>query len=328
MLGIVLGWHLARQRRGNENAVERNSRLMRLAGRLYALLQNMQNDVDTHQDEMAAIDKELTAIVPASGPTGDSVTQMVHNILKSNSHLREQLQVAEEKLQVQRVQMEDNFTKARTDPLTNLPNRRAFDETLVQWMGQWRRGRPSFGLILIDLDQLKMLNDQGGHLTGDYVLRNLGKLLHDGLLAGEFATRMGGDEFAMLVADSDLEKTCRRAEEYRAAVAKQRFCFEQRQWPVSVSLGVAQICSGDHGTDLIRRADHALATAKRAGRNCGYFHDGQICRAISAVGHSASDDTLLIQLCDDLREHVASVVDRLPPPSKGEFAKAFYPEVE
>jgi diguanylate cyclase len=211
---------------------------------------------------------------------------------------------------VQRLQLEEHSVNARTDPLTNLHNRRAFDEVLHRRMECWRRNNAEFGLILIDLDQLKMLNDRGGHLTGDYVLRTLGELLRRDLAEGEFAARMGGDEFALLTVDADLAGTCRRAEALRAAVEKHRFCFEQRQWPVTVSIGAAWIRPSDKGTDLIRRADYALVEAKRAGRNGCFFHDGHLCHPVAAIDEKSAPDDLLLQLCDDLRQRMVNVVEQ------------------
>jgi diguanylate cyclase len=311
VLGILCGGYLVRWFRNDRSTGKQDARLLRLARRVHALLHAMEDDVGAYQSEMTGIEEELTAVSPAaSGATGGLVAQIVRNILQSNKRLRERLHVAEERLQKQRTQLEEHFVKARTDPLTNLPNRRAFDEILAHWKEQWRRGKADFGLILIDLDNLKMLNDRGGHLTGDYVLRTLGELLRTTLRAGEFAARMGGDEFALLLAGLDLEKICRRAEEFREVVATSRFFFEQRQWPVTVSLGVARIHPGDRGTGLIRRADSALAAAKRAGRNCGFCHDGQVCRPIPSPEKSAPDADTLLQLCDDLRQRVATVMEQ------------------
>jgi diguanylate cyclase len=310
VLGILLGGYFARQRRTGPAAVKRNSRLVRLAGRVHTLLQGMENDVDAHQGEIAAIEEELSTVSPGgSADSGSLVMQIIRNIFQSNSRLLGRLHASEEKLRVQRVQLEEHCVKARTDPLTNLHNRRAFDEALVHKMEHWRRSGVEFGLILIDLDFLKTLNDRGGHLTGDYALRTLGELLRCNLSEHDFAARMGGDEFALLVVDSDLEETCRRAEAIRAAVEKHRFCFEQRQWPVSVSIGAAQIRPSDKGTDLIRRTDHALVEAKRAGRNCCYFHDGHLCHPVIPTEKAVPDD-LLHQLCDDLRQRMATVVEQ------------------
>jgi diguanylate cyclase len=311
LLGIFCGGYFVWRFHSGRNVAKQDARLARLAKRVQTLMHKMENDVGAHQSEMAGIEGELSALSPkASGAAGELVTQIVRHILQSNERLRGRLSTAEEKMQEQRTRLGEYFTKARTDPLTGLANRRAFDEMLVQGMEQWRRGRASFGLILIDLDKLKMLNDQGGHLTGDYVLRTLGELLRNSLRAGESAARMGGDEFALLTPGEDLEKTCRRAEEFRTAVATQRFFFERRQWPVSITLGVAQIRTGDKGTDLIRRADHALVAAKRAGRNRTFFHDGQICRLVASAEKSASDADSLLQICDDLRQRVAAVVEQ------------------
>jgi diguanylate cyclase len=307
-LGILWGGYFARRRSAGPAAATRNRRLARLAGRVDALLQGMENDVDAHQGEIAAIEEELSAVSGSPDP-GSLVMRIVRNIFHSNARLRGRLHAAEEKLRVQRLQLEEHCVNARTDPLTKLHNRRAFDEALRRRMECWRRNNAEFGLILIDLDQLKMLNDRGGHLTGDYVLRTLGELLCRDLAESDFAARMGGDEFALLAADADLEATCRRAEAIRTAVEKHRFCFEQRQWPVSVSIGAARIRPSDKGTDLIRRTDYALVEAKRAGRNCCFFHDGHLCRPVAAAEKSVPDD-LLLQLCDDLRQRMATVVEQ------------------
>jgi diguanylate cyclase len=307
VLGILLGWYIARRRSGGQTVARRNGRLARLAGRVTNLLKGMECDVDAHQGEIAAIEEELSAVAGSADPE-NLVMQIVRNIFQSNARLQGRLHTAEKKLREQCLQLEEHSTNARTDPLTKLHNRRAFDEAMVQRMERWRRNNTEFGLILIDLDHLKMLNDRGGHLTGDYVLRTLGELIHRNLAKGDFAARMGGDEFAMLAAGEDLEEVCRRAEAFRADVEKYRFCFEQRQWPVSVSIGVALIRPSDKGTDLIRRADYALVDAKRAGRNCSFFHDGHICRPVVPPEKSVPDDVLL-QLCDDLRQRMATVAE-------------------
>jgi diguanylate cyclase (GGDEF)-like protein len=155
------------------------------------------------------------------------------------------------------------------DGLTGLYNRRAFTELLgAAIANEDRRPSGSLGLVILDLDHFKKLNDTYGHPAGDAALRSLARLLDQHLRKGDQAARYGGEEFVVILPGSDAEHTFGAAERLRSALEKHRFVFEGARIPLSASLGVA-IWPGDsrEPEPLLAAADRALYAAKQAGRN-------------------------------------------------------------
>jgi diguanylate cyclase (GGDEF)-like protein len=155
------------------------------------------------------------------------------------------------------------------DGLTGLYNRRAFGELLVSAVSnEDRRATGSLGLVLLDVDHFKKLNDTYGHPAGDAALRSLARLLDQHLRKGDQAARYGGEEFVVILPGADAERSVGAAERLRSALERHRFVFEGARIPLSASLGVA-VFPGD-GRDaetLLSAADRALYAAKQAGRN-------------------------------------------------------------
>jgi diguanylate cyclase (GGDEF)-like protein len=155
------------------------------------------------------------------------------------------------------------------DGLTGLYNRRAFGELLVAAIAnEDRRPSGSLGLVILDLDHFKKLNDTYGHPAGDAALRSLARLLDQHLRKGDQAARYGGEEFVVILPGSDAQHSVGAAERLRSALEKHRFVFEGARIPLSASLGVA-IWPGDarDPEPLLAAADRALYAAKQAGRH-------------------------------------------------------------
>ena len=156
--------------------------------------------------------------------------------------------------------------RAATDQLTKLPNARSVQEALIRMVAQSQRTHAPLSAVVIDLDHFKALNDRHGHQAGDEVLETFGATLRRGVRASDFAGRWGGEEFVILLPDTDLEGAVQAAETLRASL-------DGLQVPgvtahVTASLGVATL--PDHapdGASLIRAADRALYRAKAGGRN-------------------------------------------------------------
>ena len=153
--------------------------------------------------------------------------------------------------------------RAETDPLTELPNRRAFDRALA------RASRGPLALLALDLDDFKQVNDTLGHAAGDAALRHLARVLREGLRDGDLASRVGGDEFFVLLPGGDLRLGLEVAERLRAQVEARPFLAEGTELRPTLSCGVAAfpdpVASADN---LVKMADAALYQAKGAGRNC------------------------------------------------------------
>jgi diguanylate cyclase (GGDEF)-like protein len=155
------------------------------------------------------------------------------------------------------------------DGLTGLYNRRAFGELLAAAIAnEDRRTGGSLGLVLLDIDHFKKLNDTYGHPAGDAALRSLARLLGLHLRKGDHAARYGGEEFVVVLPGSDEERAIGAAERLRSALQKHRFVFEGARIPLSASLGVAVWpVDGREADALVSAADRALYAAKQSGRN-------------------------------------------------------------
>ena len=152
--------------------------------------------------------------------------------------------------------------RAETDPLTELPNRRAFDRALA------RGSRGSLALVALDIDHFKQVNDTLGHAAGDAALRHLARALREGLRDGDLAARVGGEEFEVLLPGGDLRLGLEVAERLRAQVEARPFLVQGTEWRLTISCGVAAFPDPVPRADnLVEVADAALYQAKRQGRN-------------------------------------------------------------
>ena len=159
---------------------------------------------------------------------------------------------------------------SRTDGLTGVKNRAYFNEMLDM---EWRRGHRGgymIGLLMLDIDHFKKINDTYGHLGGDHCLRCVAETLNAAIRrAGDHAFRYGGEEFAILLAHTELVGAASIAEEVRKKIEMLEIEFEGKRIPVTVSVGVAAMIPNDVQSmnALIGGADRALYKAKHAGRN-------------------------------------------------------------
>jgi diguanylate cyclase (GGDEF)-like protein len=154
---------------------------------------------------------------------------------------------------------------AMKDHLTSLGNRVSYQETLHRLLSQARRQSCVFGLLVIDLDKFKLVNDLFGHSEGDNVLVAVSDALRQCLRETDYAFRFGGDEFCCLLPDSDTQANQMVAARINAAMASHALLARHA---LSCSIGGASYTEGDDEQSLFSRADKALYIAKEAGRNC------------------------------------------------------------
>jgi diguanylate cyclase (GGDEF)-like protein len=156
--------------------------------------------------------------------------------------------------------------RAATDGLTGLPNKRAVTDALKRTFAQAATTQAPLALLLLDLDHFKQINDQRGHAVGDQVLANVGATLRSVLRARDFAGRNGGEEFAVLLPDTEIGAALEIAERVRATVAE--ISLPGTDVSVTASIGVAGFPGQASTLDRLERlADAALYLAKRQGRN-------------------------------------------------------------
>ena len=154
------------------------------------------------------------------------------------------------------------------DPLTGLPNRRAFETALEAAVAGSRRASDHGSLCFIDLDYFKNVNDACGHAAGDALLRAVGTLLAQRLRAQDVVCRIGGDEFALILRGCSREDSRRIADSLQHALASMQFEWKGMQFRIGASLGLVRIDDpAKQPADLLNTADAACYAAKRNGRN-------------------------------------------------------------
>jgi diguanylate cyclase (GGDEF)-like protein len=158
--------------------------------------------------------------------------------------------------------------RAEKDLLTMLPNRSAIDSILEQELSRCHREGRSVGVVLLDLDKFKSVNDTFGHFAGDEVLRETAHRLRSNMRPYDRVGRYGGEEFLVVLPNSDLEQSRQQAERLRLLLDSQPMFVEGRELPVKASFGVTVSDGTDRPIDLfVRTADEALYEAKNNGRN-------------------------------------------------------------
>ena len=167
---------------------------------------------------------------------------------------------------------------AMHDSLTGLPNRATFHHALDQAVRQAQREAREHALCFIDLDHFKTVNDNAGHAAGDSVLRDIGVAIGGACRTHDFAARIGGDEFALLLPDCSVASATRVAQKIIDAIARLRFSWQSTGEPgcqIGASIGITAIT--DHRSfdtaELMRQADAACYVAKARGRNCIAVYD-------------------------------------------------------
>ena len=249
-------------------------------------------DVSKYQTKLNHLSQHVEA--GAAGGSKEEVQSLLKQIMDANHQLQSRLDSAEVRLENQTKEIASYLTEARTDGLTGLANRRAFDQELDE---QHRKSVPlkkSFSLAIIDIDHFKKINDTYGHPAGDAVLREIASRLRLQLPQAIQVARYGGEEFAILL-DQPLDQAAQTMDQVRLAISGQLVEAEGQQLRVTMSCGVAESQVEERIGKLVRRSDEALYAAKQGGRNRVYVHDGRLCHVVGnpgpALATAGSHDT-------------------------------------
>ncbi|MBF9014971.1 MULTISPECIES: GGDEF domain-containing protein [unclassified Oceanispirochaeta] len=177
------------------------------------------------------------------------------------------------------VYLEQNLKiMTRQDGLTGLYNRRYLDIRLDEELKRFQRSRRVFSLLMLDIDNFKLVNDKFGHPFGDHVLKNLGSVCSGIIRGSDIAARFGGEEFAVVLLDTPVDGAMIFAERIRREIEKMVVTNEEGvSLSVTVSLGAATV-SDDilSAVSLIENADKALYASKKNGKNCVTVYDPEI----------------------------------------------------
>ncbi len=154
---------------------------------------------------------------------------------------------------------------SRTDALTGVPNRRAFEERLAVELQRSRRGEQPVSLLMVDIDDFKLVNDTYSHAVGDSVLRAVAETLVDCTREIDLVARIGGEEFVVLLAETDTEGAANVAQKIVEAVAKLEVDIAEVR--ITSSVGIATSEPFDDESSILKRSDYNLYEAKRHGKN-------------------------------------------------------------
>jgi diguanylate cyclase len=220
--------------------------------------------MDACVDDLAKVEKE--------GLSLEEVMALVRSLVKDTQNIRRStisfnaaLADAQNEIEALRGQLEKSQHDALYDALTGLCNRRYFDEELAT-----QSLKPNLCLMLVDLDHFKKINDNYGHVMGDLVLKATAKKLQATCRDGAQAFRFGGEEFAIILPNSNFSKARSMAESMRKAIEKIGVKDKrtgEMMGDIAVSIGVAKFTEGMNPLALIEKADKQLYEAKRLGRN-------------------------------------------------------------
>ncbi|MGR9053300.1 MAG: GGDEF domain-containing protein [Gammaproteobacteria bacterium] len=157
--------------------------------------------------------------------------------------------------------------RAQTDPLTHTRNRRAFHEAVQEEINLAHRNDKPLGLIFLDIDHFKTINDRYGHDCGDYALTEIAKRIKESVRSNDPIYRYGGEEFVIILREVGTDGMLALAERIRKNVERHVLSYGVETLSVTVSVGLSLLRCGDRIDDLIGRADRAMYRAKKSGRN-------------------------------------------------------------
>ena len=250
----------------------------RIRERLQFLLQETSHAADTAEAHASQFGQALeghTARLRQQQQTMglEMIRDVVAELLTDTQHmclvtseLSEQLKRSSNEVHSLTQRLEQAQSEALLDPLTGLSNRRGLERTIREAGGTLAGA----SLLLADIDNFKAINDTHGHLLGDKVLRAVSQVLRGCIKGRDFAARMGGEEFAVLLPDTSLQGAAVVAEKIRQATSQvsiRRIDRNEFVGNVTLSVGVAGALATDTLEALVERADAALYVAKRGGRN-------------------------------------------------------------
>ena len=309
-----------------------STELRAFACQLHDLLASVAGDVDAHQVQIRRVNENLSSVgsEDTGGPLTDAILRLVARITRINEKLQGRLKSSEGKLQEQADLIRFHLEESRTDPLTQLPNRRAFDNEINRRINEWHRRKTPCGLMMVDVDHFKAVNDCHGHPFGDRALQAIADVLVNTVRDMDIVTRFGGEEFAIVLPATDQTGAMVATERVRLAVEALAIETSEATVRITVSLGLTVTCEEDDDQEsLLARADEALYASKQTGRNRGHFHNSQTCelinvevarsdvapatvpavQAVKTADDDAQLDSDLVAACRELRNRLADLTD-------------------
>jgi diguanylate cyclase (GGDEF)-like protein len=207
----------------------------------------------------------------SASPFRDGLVAAFHDITeqkRSQLETEHQRKMLMEEVEQRRGLEQELWALAHLDPLTALPNRRAFREAATMKLAESQTAHRPLALLSLDIDHFKNVNDAYGHSAGDTVLRRVADVMKAPLRPNaDMAARVGGEEFAVILPDTDIDSAIAFAEKLRRRIEQTVVVIGEHEIRPTISIGVAMNRRSSNLEELMERSDRALYTAKRSGRN-------------------------------------------------------------
>lgn len=220
-------------------------------------IEGLKSSITGRLDEIASVMDRFSSSNQQRESDKDQQLKMLH----------ERLQNMEKEAVDIRRKLKEEREHALTDILTGLPNREAWDERFELEFERWKRYRKPVVLVVADVDLFKRINDTYGHLAGDKVLQILAKEMRNRIRKTDFIARLGGEEFVILLPETEMDAAFEVIEKTREMVNRLPFHFKDERVTVSLSFGLVPFAEGLDREALFALADQAMYRAKQGGRN-------------------------------------------------------------
>lgn len=232
-----------------------------------------ENAMSEAEDLNQSMSKDIEVLAKEARQIGTQsahkLVSIARNFMDKTENYRTQLEQQNEEIQALKAKIAETEKQMFTDGLTEINNRRKFNDDLILYT----TSTEDTCLVMVDIDHFKPFNDEYGHLVGDKVIQTVAKTLEKSCAhtQGAQAYRFGGEEFAVLLPNANIQMATQFANEVRERISRLNLKNKktgQSLRPITTSLGVAQFKPGEPLEALLERADQYLYAAKNAGRNC------------------------------------------------------------
>ena len=231
----------------------------------------LNDDVGSHNNALESAAREIASVESDSRLVVLQAELMnnISQVVESNKQLENDLIVSKYALESQAQELDSTRKEARTDTLCDVGNRKAIDEAMQFMISRYQGKQKSFGLMLIDIDHFKRINDTFGHQAGDDVLLSIAKALKECVRPEDFVGRLGGDEFVIILDGLTKQNADLVGTRIRSTVELYDFSIANsgQSTVVTMSMGLAVVRKDDDAATLYDRADKALYKSKELGRN-------------------------------------------------------------
>jgi diguanylate cyclase len=230
------------------------------------IIAELQKSLEESYEQASIEEQRITELQKKEEAGGDFVTSLlleflmlVRDLKRQNESFLKKVEAQQKIINELKSRLEIVEAEANLDPLTNLFNRRSLERALEEFFTLCKQSKMSFSLVLIDLDDFKYINDNYGHHVGDLVLAKVAKVLRTNMRAKDIVGRWGGDEFVIIMPNTDLENAKKVVERLRSQLEKMEILAEGKKFKVSISVGVVQ-CGENFQSwlDMLKKADRLM----------------------------------------------------------------------